>query len=304
MKNINLRQLEAFRAVMLTKSITRASEMLFVSQPAVSRLIRDLETSVEFDLFKRIKKRLVPTPEGEALFEEVERSFTGINEISLAAREIKDFRSGSMVIASLPALGLGYLPEIITRFAEEKPGVSLSLSIRDSQSVSSLIGAQRADVGFTELGERDDNLISEKLLTSNLVCVMRADHALAGKPAINVQDLDNEAYIRANNWQLTYRYIDRYFDEYNVKSKIQIDTHQNATVAEFVLAGAGIGIIDPITADRYANRGLVSKSFTPSIPYIYYVIYPAGKPRSMLAEEFVARIKTDIERYSSKNHNN
>ena len=148
MKNINLRQLEAFRAVMLTKSITRASEMLFVSQPAVSRLIRDLETSVEFDLFKRIKKRLVPTPEGEALFEEVERSFTGINEISLAAREIKDFRSGSMVIASLPALGLGYLPEIITRFAEEKPGVSLSLSIRDSQSVSSLIGAQGPMLGL------------------------------------------------------------------------------------------------------------------------------------------------------------
>jgi DNA-binding transcriptional LysR family regulator len=73
MKSINLRQLEAFRAVMLTKSITRAAEMLFVSQPAVSRLISDLESTVEFDLFQRVKKRLIPTPEGEALFEEVER---------------------------------------------------------------------------------------------------------------------------------------------------------------------------------------------------------------------------------------
>jgi len=303
MKNINLRQLEAFRAVMLAKSITRASEMLFVSQPAVSRLIKDLEASVEFDLFKRIKKRLVPTPEGEALFEEVERSFSGLKKIGMAAREIKDFRCGSIAIASLPALGLGYLPKMISNFADEKPGVSLSLSIRGSQSVRSLISSHSADVGFTELAELDVNLISEKLLTSNLVCVMRADHPLAKKSIIQVQDLDNEAYIRANNWQLTYRDIDRYFDEHNVNRKIQIDTHQNATVAEFVLAGAGVGIIDPITADHYTSRGLVSKPFTPSIPYTYYVIYPAGKPRSMLAEEFVARVKLDIGRYATFDHN-
>jgi DNA-binding transcriptional LysR family regulator len=299
LKNINLRQLEAFRAVMLTKSITRAAEMLFVSQPAVSRLISDLESTVEFDLFHRVKKRLIPTPEGEALLEEVERSFAGLNKISLTAREIKEFRNGSVSIASLPALGLGYLPELITRFAEKYPEISLSLAIRGSQSVSSLIGAQRADVGFVESLEFNDSVDSELLLTSNLVCVMRKDHRLAEKESVEISDLNEELYVRSSNWQLTYRDIDRYFDSNNVKRKIQIDTHQNATVAEFVLAGAGIGIIDPVTADRFATRGLVSKAFTPSIPYNYYVIYPNDKPRSLLAEQFVAQVRKDIVRYAS-----
>ncbi|MCP4433148.1 MAG: LysR family transcriptional regulator, partial [Gammaproteobacteria bacterium] len=75
---MNLRQLEAFRAVMITRSITRASELLFVSQPAVTRLINDLESSVAFPLFQRIKKRLHPTPEAHAFYEEVERSFAGL----------------------------------------------------------------------------------------------------------------------------------------------------------------------------------------------------------------------------------
>src|SRR5210317_1285070 len=116
MRNINLRQLEAFRAMMMTRSITRASELLCVSQPAVGRLINDLESSVEFPLFQRIKKRSNPAPEARFFYPEVARSFAGLNKINLAAREIRDFRSGSLSIAALPAPGLSYLPEFISRF--------------------------------------------------------------------------------------------------------------------------------------------------------------------------------------------
>ena len=299
MKNINLRQLEAFRAVMLTKSITRAAESLFVSQPAVSRLISDLERSVQFSLFHRIKKRLVPTPEAKALYEEVERSFVGLSKITLAAREIREFRSGSLSIAALPALGLGYLPGIISRFAAERPDVSLSLSIRGSQNVSSLIAVQRADVGFTESIDFDDGIESELLLTTNLVCVLPPAHRLSEKPLIEARDLDQETFIGTGNWQLSWKDIDQYFERQEVKRKTQIDTQLNATVAEFVLSGAGIGIIDPITAERYAPQGLVIKPFIPTVQYSYFVIFPENRPRSRLAEQFVERVKQDISRYSS-----
>jgi DNA-binding transcriptional LysR family regulator len=214
---------------------------------------------------------------------------------------IKEFRSGSVSVASLPVLGLAYLPHIIAGFAKEHSDVSLSLTIRGSQSVNSLIGAQRADVGFAESIEFNDSVDAELILTSNLVCIMRPDHRLADKAVIEATDLDNEAFVRSNNWQLTYRDIDRYFDQHQVKRKIQIDTHQNASVAEFVLAGAGVGIIDPITADRFVDRGILVKPFMPSIPYNYFVIYPADKPRSLLVDQFVNYVKKDIVRFSSDN---
>ena len=298
MKNINLRQLEAFRAVMLTKSITRAAETLFVSQPAVSRLITDLESAVEFALFHRVKKRLIPTPEAEVLFEEVERSFTGLNKISLAAREIRDFRTGSLSIAALPALGLGYLPEMISKFSSERPDISLSLMIRSSLNVSSLVASQRVDVGFSESIDFDDGINAELLLTTEQVCVMPKGHRLSKNNVVSAKDLDGEQFVGTGGWQFTLKNMDHLFNEQKVKRKIQIDTQLNATVAEFVLSGAGVSIIDPITADRYIARGLVVKPFQPAIHYSFYVLFPEGRPRSRLAEQFVESIRSSIASYA------
>ena len=82
---ISSRQIEAFRAVMLTGSITSASEALFVTQPAVSRLIRSLEESTGLTLFERRGNHVVPTAEATALLEEVERSFVGLARIGAFA---------------------------------------------------------------------------------------------------------------------------------------------------------------------------------------------------------------------------
>ena len=299
MRNISLRQLEAFRAVMMTRSITRASELLYVSQPAVSRLISDLESSAGFPLFQRIKKRLNPTPEAHAFYEEVERSFAGLNKINLAAREIRDFRSGSLSIAALPALGLSYLPKIISRFSDGKPDISLSLNIRNSQKVSEMVAAQRVDVGFCESIDFGDGLEAELLLQVNLVCILPREHALASKERIAATDLDGVTCIGSGNSQLTYSDLDRYFEEKGVKRKVQIDTQLNATVADFVVAGAGIGIIDPVTADSYSQRGIVVRPFTPPIGYKYYVIFPENRPKSRLLEQFVDMTRQDLQRFAA-----
>ena len=304
MRNINLRQLEAFRAVMITKSITRAAETLFVSQPAVSRLIADFEAAVGFSLFERVKRRLLPTPEAHALFEEVDRSFVGLNKINLAAREIREFRSGGLSIAALPSLGLGYLPEQISKFAADRPDVSLSLVIRSSQNVSSLVSVQRADIGFTESIDFGDDVDAELLLTTNLVCILPDEHRLAQKQQIEATDLDGETFVGTGNRQLTLDDLDRFFDQQKVKLKIQVDTQLHATVAEFVLYGTGVGIIDPITAERYAHKGLQIRPFVPSMPFKYYVIFPAGRPRSRLAMQFLSEVREHISRFASTNVHN
>jgi DNA-binding transcriptional LysR family regulator len=86
---VNIRQLEAFRAVMIARSTTGAAELLDVSQPAVSRLIVQLEASLELTLFDRSSGRLAPTPEALLLHEEVERTVVSVDKIRELAREIK-----------------------------------------------------------------------------------------------------------------------------------------------------------------------------------------------------------------------
>ena len=136
---MKIRQLEAFRALILRQTVTRAADMLHISQPAVTRLINDLEADVGFSLFDRINGRLNPTPEALVLFEEVERSFAGIDRIAQTAEQIKSLRRGSLHIAGAPALALEFLPTTLTGFMREHPGISTTLLIHASSIVVDFI---------------------------------------------------------------------------------------------------------------------------------------------------------------------
>jgi len=298
-KKLNLRQLEAFRALMLGKTVTRAAEMLFITQPAVTRLITDLELAVGFSLYERRKKRLHPTPEAWALFEEVDHSFSGLDKISLAAREIREFRRGSLSIGALPALALGFLPQVISDFAADRPEVSLSLQVRSSHKVSELVAMQRIDVGFTEVSNLDAGVSAELLLATNLVCALPADHRLVEKQTLSASDLDGERFIAAGGWQNTRAEIDRYFESRGIKRKIQIDTQLFASVGDFVLAGAGISLVDPITAERFKQLGIVVRPLMPEFEFKFYVIYPENRPRSRLTVQFVDLLRQRLARFSA-----
>src|SRR5689334_87297 len=110
MTRINFRQIEAFRAVMLSGSVTAAAGMIGVTQPAVSRLVRDLQGILKMPLFEKRGTGLVPTAAATALYTEVERSFVGLDRITDAAEEIRTRRAGMLRVAALPALANGFMP--------------------------------------------------------------------------------------------------------------------------------------------------------------------------------------------------
>lgn len=284
---------------MLGKTVTRAAEMLFITQPAVTRLITDLELAVGFSLYERRKKRLHPTPEAWALFEEVDHSFSGLDKIALTAREIREFRRGSLSIGALPALALGFLPAVISDFSAGRPEVSLSLQVRSSHKISELAAMQRIDVGFTEISNLDAGVHAELLLTTNLVCLLPPDHRLVKKQELNARDLNGEPFIAAGGWQNTRSEIDRYFESRGVNRKIQIDTQLFASVGDFVLAGAGISMVDPITAERFQQLGAIVRPLKPDFQFKFYVIYPENRPRSRLTQQFVELLRERLARFSA-----
>src|SRR5262245_10941276 len=101
MPQLNPRQIEAFRALMLTGSATSAARMIYVTQPAVSRLVRDPQQTLGLKLFERRGTRLMPTSEALSLYAEVERSFVGLDRIQQAADELRTRRAGVLRIAAL-----------------------------------------------------------------------------------------------------------------------------------------------------------------------------------------------------------
>ncbi len=103
MRGLNPRQIEAFRAVVLTGGVGMAAKLINVTQPAVSRMIRDLQQQLGLTLFERRGTGLVPTSEALSLYAEVERAFVGLERIAQMADELRTRRAGFLRIAALPA---------------------------------------------------------------------------------------------------------------------------------------------------------------------------------------------------------
>jgi DNA-binding transcriptional LysR family regulator len=291
---MNFRQLEAYRAIMVAGTVTQAARMLRVSQPAVSRLLAQLEDTVGFALFQRIKGRLVPTHEGMNLYREVEKAFLGLDKITERAKEIRELRSGHLQITSLPALSIGLLPKVIERFVCDRPEVNVSLQVCSTPRVLEWMAAQQSDLGFAA-EPVDDPAYDIEYLSVDCVTVLPPGHRLQSKEVITPADLQEESFVSLGRDHRTRFRIDAAFEAARVQRHMRFETQLTVTVCSFVLQGLGVSIVDPVTASDYADRGLVVRPFSEAIPFDFGIIYSAFRPRSQLAEEFVTELRACVQ---------
>ncbi len=289
------RQLEAFRALVDTGSVTDAAKRINVTQPAASRLISDLEHSVGYQLFLREKKRLYPTPEALALYEEVNRSFIGIDTIAEAARDIGNFRRGSLRLVSLPAMALSFLPRIIAKFCQDRPDISVSMQIEGSPRVIQCVASQQYDFGLAELGTEHPGVTTKVLHDAPLVAVLPLGHELLSREILTPKDFEGQSFVSLGRDNPRREQLDALFVAYNVTRKVQIEAQLSMALGNMVASGAGLSIIDKITACDLRDHGLIDlRPFEPQIPYRYRVLLPKHKPLSSLGEAFLAMVDKEL----------
>lgn len=284
--DLRIRQVEAFRAVMQRRTVTRAAESLGVSQPAVSRLLADFEVSVGFALFERHKGRLVPTAEAYALNEEVERAFVGLERVALAAGQIRERRRGALCIAATPDLAADFLPRVIASFAREHEGVAVTLLSHEPAAVLERVGAQRCDLGFVAQSIAHPQVRLETLGQWPMRCIVPRGHRLARKRVVSAADCAGEAFVSfdgSSEWRMR---IDRVFAESGVAVRAGVEAALAQSVVALVEAGAGIALIDPLSAAGATAR-VVVKRFSPALPESLYLARLAGQSPSILADAFV-----------------
>ena len=174
---MNLRQLECFRAVMVSGTMTRAAEVLRISQPSVSNIIASLEHELGFSLFKRRKGRLQPTAEATYFLDEAQRTLESLDKAVQTARQLRRMNVGRLVLATQPGIAIHFLPAVISRFLKKHPDVQFQLLSRSSQIVRDMIPTQRFDLGIAE-PPIDHPAIQVEPLVTECVCVLPADHPL------------------------------------------------------------------------------------------------------------------------------
>lgn len=293
---ISLRQVEAFKGVVDTGSVTAAASLLHVSQPSLSRLLKSLENNLGFSLFERRKGRLVATPEARLLHEEVQKYFRGLQTLAQTAVDIRNLSRGHLRLAAFAALSIAVQPRVIKRFCQLNPDMRVSTTTGQSRQIVDLVAMRFADLAIVDPMAVSDMVRIEQRWQFPCVCVVPTGHHLAGRQRLGLEDLQDQMIIG-----LGREFLSRYpqgaalYDSLAPSMSIQVQ--QSIAACALVAENAGIAIVDPFTARQWQPMGLVVKPLAIDIPFEICVVASREIPLSIAARQFLSLFEEELSRF-------
>jgi len=288
MKNeINVKALRGFHAIVETGSVTLAASILGMTQPALSRLLAQLEASIGFELFFRDHGRLVPTQDGMLMFDEVDRSLNTLERVNSVVRDICEYRCGHLKLVAPPSFAESVMPDIVAAFAASYPRVRLTLESPGNEAAKAMIANRTVDGGFLRLPLDRPDLHTETVVTSDTVCVLSAHNPLAARPFLTPTLLRGQSLIMLGQGTVSRACIEAAFVREGVRPATQIEAHTVAASCAFAARGLGVTLVNGLLATGYLRPGLVARPFHPQLPNEYAFVTSALSRPSRLAGAFL-----------------
>lgn len=288
---LNLRQIEVFRAVMSTGSISGASKVLHVSQPAVSRLLSYTESRIGFPLFERIKGRLYATPEAKRLFREVDHVYLGVQRVNEVAHSLAERRQGVLNIVSSPSIGHMLIPEAIAKLSARCSDVNVTFQFLNYAPLQERLLSHQADVGVISSAVEHPNLETRPLGESSLVCVMPEGHALAERTVLTLADLRPYPLVGYDRDTPFGRMLTQMYDAAGEKLKATIEVGSPQSACALVQAGAGVALADGFSLHNWQDGRLTTRPVAGAPMLTANLAFLRFEPLSQLAQGFVGILR-------------
>ena len=291
---INLRQIEAFRAAMEFGSATAASEVLHITQPAVSRLLADLESNVGFQLFERRARGLVPTQDAHSLYDEVRRSFIGLDRIGQVATGIREKATGIVRVIALSKYADGFVASIIGQFISDNPGIMVELESSGTAGVVEGISSQSYDVGIASATVSDNLIQAEPLFETSVMLAMGVNDALANQEVVRLRSLDGRRMVVLPEDSEYGSVIWRALRKEKVDPIVVGEARTHASLCKMVEAGAGITLVDRTTASDFASGNIVFRPTYPAVTRKVATIINTRVAQSIATKSFLSALRDNI----------
>lgn len=287
---LTFRQIEAFQSVITTGSVTEAAALLNVSQPAVTRLLQDLEAQVAFTLFQREGRSLRPTPEARMLVDTVRRALGGLDRIREAAEAIRDFREARLTLVTTSSFAARVLPDLVAQFAARRPGATISLDVQSTDDAVEWLAAEAFDFGFCCYPSASPRLCRRPLLRGHAVCLVPDSHPLAGQAVIRPADLDGQTMI-AYRADARFRHeLDATLLEAGSTPVIRYEARTTEAMVRLVERGLGLAVAGTARPEDYVTSGCHIVPFLPAMPYSLQMIWSAQREQTAAAADFAAMV--------------
>lgn len=287
---MEVRDLEAFLAVMSTGSITGAARMLDRSQSQVTRLIQDLETSLGFALFERNGPKISPTDKGIAFHEDAERFLSGIGHLRNRAKAIAGKEPEPIEIAATPAFASGIIPIALAELPEHFLPHTIQLRSMPAEAAVQSVLARTADFCVTSLPADQPGLEVQGFFEGRCVAAVAPHDPLAAKDVISIADLAGRTLITMANPFRLRRRVDEALEAANVRPNRVIATNAANNAVQIASLGLGVAIIEPATAYGLQSAPVAVRLLDVEIPFLWAILSAASRPLSAGVQELVQRI--------------
>jgi len=285
------RRLQVFHAVAKHLSFTKAAEALFMTQPAVTFQIRQLEEHFDTRLFDRAHGRITLTPAGQSALEYAERILGLSAELDTRMKEMSGQMAGPLLIGASMTIAEFLLPQALGEFKSRYPGVVPRLFVANSETVQARIAERTLDLGFIEGESHLPSLFTDVCGDDELQAVCAPSHPLAKLSSVTPKLLTEHAYISREPGSGTREVIDSYLQKVGVSPdslQLVMELGSPEALKGLVATGLGFTIMSRAAVAKETRLGqLVRIALSPRLTRHLAVVYPKERFQSRLVNSFV-----------------
>jgi DNA-binding transcriptional LysR family regulator len=282
---MELRQLEYFQMVCKYLNITRAAELLHVSQPSITNSIKNLEDELGILLLNRSKKQIQITHEGEIFLQRANSILMQVNDIVTEMNDLKEKGFGILKIGIPPMIGTIFFPTILNKFNKLHPGINLSITENGSLKTQQLVLDGDIDLGMTILSEPNNLLKTLIILQSEILVCVSKNHPLSEKRKIAFDDIKKEPIIMLKEGFFHREKILTQFHKLGVVPNIILSSSQLKTIESLVERGSGISFL--LKEVAVSNPDIVSLSLEEPLLIDIGLIWRKDRYLSNASKKFI-----------------
>lgn len=252
---LNLNQLRIFQAVAEARSFTRAAELVHLTQPGISKHIKQMEEHYGAPLFDRLGKKVALTAAGEILSDATREIMASLTAAEQRIGELKGLHGGKLVLGASFPLGIYVLPGILAAFRKQYPAVEVTVDISLSERIVAKILANKLDLGLITPGADDPRLFARQFMTDELIAIAPRNHRWASKKRIRPQELLGETFIVSARGAGTRAVVEERLKEMGIVLRNVVDFGNVEGVKRAVEAGLGVSIQARSVVEREISAG-------------------------------------------------
>lgn len=287
MFHFTLRQLQVFEKVANHLNYSRAAEELFLSQPAVSMQIKQLEAHLGLPLFEQMGKKIFLTEAGRELFHYSHTITQQLAEMEAVFSEMKGLGQGKLTLSVVNTANY-FTPQLLAKFCRRYPGINVNLQVANRDAVLKQLADNSTDLAI--MGQPPDGMdvSAESFLDNPLVVIAAPDHALAKLKRVKFARLAEETFLSREPGSGTRSAMERVFAEHKIQPHISMEMETNEAIKQAVQAGMGLGILSLHSIELELETGRLALLNVEHFPLLrhWYVVHRSNKRLSGAALAF------------------